>query len=220
LQDFSLTARKGEVVGLLGANGAGKTTALRLLAGILPPVSGVVQIDGVTLHNHRAAQGWLGYLPENPGLYPDITATEYLRFLAAAQGCDAQAIAAAAARTACAEVMHQPIETLSKGWRQRVYLAGVLLHEPKVLILDEPTDGLDPLQKSQMYSLLGEIKKDCAIVLSTHLLDEAETLCDRLSVIAGGRCVAEGTPKKLQGKDKTFFAAFCRLSASGETANV
>ncbi|MBI1362885.1 MAG: ATP-binding cassette domain-containing protein [Proteobacteria bacterium] len=220
LTDFSLQADAGEIVGLLGANGAGKTTALRLMAGILPPKSGKVLLAGLDVHNSRTrmAQKALGYLPENPGLYPDITAGEYLIFLAEAHKQPLAAVEAAMVRTACADVRDQPMETLSKGWRQRVYLAGVLMHRPRVLILDEPTDGLDPLQKDHMYTLLQEIKKDCAVLLSTHLLDEAQHLCDRLVVMAGGRIVAVDTPKNIQGKSKNLAIPFRKLTEGARHA--
>ncbi len=213
LHDVSLNAKVGEVVGLLGANGAGKTTALRVLAGVLPAQQGEVKINGMpVVGNHtRDAQKILGYLPENPGLYPDITTLEYLTFLAVAHGKGREDVVNSATQTACVEVFDQPMETLSKGWRQRVYLAGVLLHKPKLLVLDEPTDGLDPIQKDEMYNVLTELKKSCAIILSTHRLDEAEYLCDRLVVLAGGKVQAEGTPKALQGRTKTFAAAFKKL---------
>lgn len=213
LHDVSLHASVGEVVGLLGANGAGKTTALRVLSGVLPPERGIVTLNGLTVvgDHARDAQKILGYLPENPGLYPDITTLEYLTFLAAAHGKGQEDIMLSATQTACTQVFNQPMETLSKGWRQRVYLAGVLLHKPKLLILDEPTDGLDPIQRDEMYSVLSELKKSCAIILSTHRLDEAESLCDRLVVLANGKVQADGTPKALQGRAKTFATVFKKL---------
>jgi ABC-2 type transport system ATP-binding protein len=215
----SLTARPGEVLGVLGPNGAGKTTTMRMLAGVLEPDAGAARICGRDMaRDRRAAQALLGYLPEGAPLFPEMTAAGYLDFLGQARGLAPSArkaaVEKAGLRAGLEGRMGQIIDTMSKGYRRRVALAGAILHEPPALILDEPTDGLDPLQKRAMRSLIAELAAKCAVVISTHILDEAEVVCTRALVIAGGRVLADDTPAGLAARSPTgrlddAFAAIC-----------
>lgn len=215
----SFCARPGEVLGVLGPNGAGKTTTMRMLAGVLEPDAGAARICGRDMaRDRRAAQGQLGYLPEGAPLFPEMTAAEYLDFLGRSRGLGRAArktaVEKAGVRAGLEGRMGQIIETMSKGFRRRVALAGAILHEPPALILDEPTDGLDPLQKRAMRSLIAELSATSAVVISTHILDEAEAVCSRALVIAGGRVLADDTPRALaarvpSGRLDDAFAALC-----------
>ena len=201
----SFTARAGEVLGVLGPNGAGKTTVMRMLAGVLEPDAGSARIGGRDMgRDRRAAQALLGYLPEGAPLYPEMTAAEYLGFLARARGlapaAAKRAVEQAGVRAGLQGRMDQIIDTLSKGYRRRVALAGAILHEPPALILDEPTDGLDPMQKRAMRALIAELAATSAVVISTHILDEAEASCTRALVIARGRVLADDTPTALAAR--------------------
>lgn len=192
----------GEVLGFLGPNGAGKSTTMKMIAGFLTPTEGRAAICGhdVTDASIRARRN-LGYLPEGAPLYGDMTAGAFLAFIAAMRGLSGRparaAIGLAVERTGLAEVLAQPIDTLSKGFKRRVGLAQALLHDPPVLILDEPTDGLDPNQKHEMRALIREIRPSKAIVISTHILEEVDAVCTRAAVIAGGRLLADAAPTVL-----------------------
>ncbi|MEQ8966963.1 MAG: ABC transporter ATP-binding protein [Azospirillaceae bacterium] len=199
---LSLAVRTGEVVGFLGPNGAGKTTTLRMLTGGLAPDAGTARILGIDVHAEPlAARRRFGYLPEGAPLYPDMTPGALLAFIAALHGLRrrrrAGAVAEAARATRIESVLDRPIDTLSKGFRRRVALAAALIHGPEVLILDEPTDGLDPNQKHEVRALIRALAPRTAILLSTHALDEVEAVCSRAVVIAGGRIVADDTPAAL-----------------------
>lgn len=215
----SFCARPGEVLGVLGPNGAGKTTTMRMLAGVLEPDAGAARICGCDMaRDRRAAQSQLGYLPEGAPLFPEMTAADYLDFLGRTRGLGRAArktaVEKAGVRAGLDGRMGQIIDTMSKGYRRRVALAGAILHEPPALILDEPTDGLDPLQKRAMRSLIAELSATSAVVISTHILDEAEAVCSRALVIAGGRVLADDTPHALaaqvpSGRLDDAFAALC-----------
>jgi ABC-2 type transport system ATP-binding protein len=215
----SFCARPGEVLGVLGPNGAGKTTTMRMLAGVLEPDAGAARICGRDMaRDRRAAQSQLGYLPEGAPLFPEMTAADYLDFLGRTRGLGRAArktaVEKAGVRAGLEGRMGQIIDTMSKGYRRRVALAGAILHEPPALILDEPTDGLDPLQKRAMRSLIAELSATSAVVISTHILDEAEAVCSRALVIAGGRVLADDTPRALaarvpSGRLDDAFAALC-----------
>ncbi len=197
--DFSINS--GALVGLLGPNGAGKSTTMRMLAGFLPQTSGTIEIAGFCMtKNRRQGQQQLGYLPEVEGLFGQITAYEYLQFLARSYDVSqpAAAIRIATEMIRCHDFLHRPMMNLSKGQRQRVLFAGALLHDPAVLILDEPTDGLDPNQKHEMRLVLKELAKYKAILVSTHILEEAEAICSRCLIMSAGRIVADMTPETLK----------------------
>lgn len=201
----SFSVNQGEVCAFLGPNGAGKSTTLRMIAGYLEPDSGDAVISGVSVLTDRtAAQASLGYLAEGAPLYLDLTVRAFLSFLARAHGLKAEATRAAIVRVAqdaqISEALGRPIETLSKGFRRRVALAGAIIHDPPVLVLDEPTDGLDPNQKQAMRALVKRMAGDKAILISTHQLDEVESMCSRAVVIDRGKIVADATPVELAGQ--------------------
>ncbi len=219
VDDISLTLCKGEVLGFLGPNGSGKSTTMKMMTGFLTPNSGSVEICGIDIQtNPVAAQRQLGYLPEGAPAYFDISTSDYLSFIADIRqfvGASKQrAIAYVVERTNITEVLHQPIGTLSKGYKRRVGLAQALLHNPDVLILDEPTDGLDPNQKHEVRSLIREISPDKAIIISTHILEEVDSICDRTLVIADGRIVSSGTPEELEQRSRYYNAVSLTLPSS------
>ncbi len=192
----SFTISRGSTVGFLGANGAGKSSTMRMLAGFRVPSSGYASIAGFdVVDQRRHAQGVIGYLPEAAGGFGRLTTTEFLRFCSEAREMSReqakQAIDKCCAELDLGSVMSTPLRHLSKGWRQRVWLGQALLHDPQVLILDEPTDGLDPNQKRQIRKLITRLAADRAIILSTHILEEAEQICDRAIIIDHGVIVAE-----------------------------
>ena len=198
----SFSVSRGEVLGFLGPNGAGKSTTMRMLAGFMIPTAGTaticghdVQTDGV------AARRLLGFLPEGAPTYPEMTVTGFLRFCAKVRGYRGteleERLAHAIALTRLESVRLQPVETLSKGFKRRVGLAQALLHDPPVLVLDEPTDGLDPNQKHEVRTLIQRMAPDKAIVISTHILEEVDAVCTRAIIIAAGRVVADSTPAEL-----------------------
>ena len=200
---INLSVGKGEVLGLLGPNGAGKSTTMKMIAGYLAPDAGHVRICGKDIETATtAAQAMIGYLPEGAPAYGDMTPRHFLAFIAAVRGfrgSDAKKQAqAAAAKTELEPVLDQSIETLSKGFKRRVGLAQAILHDPPVLIMDEPTDGLDPNQKHSVRVLLRGMAKEKAIIISTHLLEEVEAVCNRAVIIDRGRIVVDSTPAKLR----------------------
>lgn len=221
VSDLTLTVRPGEVLGFLGPNGAGKTTTMKMVTGFLIPDGGSVRICGHDIVSDTiAAQRRIGYLPEGAPAYGEMTPREFLSFIAGVRGLagsDAtNACATAAARTALETVMDRPIETLSKGFRRRVGLAQAILHDPEVLILDEPTDGLDPNQKHAVRELIRALSPAKTIVISTHLLEEVDVICTRAVIIERGRLVADGTPAELmaQAPNGRLDALFRALTTS------
>ena len=199
---LSLSLEKGTVLGFLGPNGAGKSTTMRMIAGVLLPDAGDVRLMGHSvLTARRAAQSMLGYLPEGAPLYPDLTPPEFLRFLASARGQPRSTWRTALDRvitdTRIADVIDKRIGALSKGYRRRVGLAGALLHDPPVLVLDEPTDGLDPHQKQAVRALIRRMAPEKAIQISTHTLEEVPAMCSRVILVDRGRIAADGPPDGL-----------------------
>ena len=202
VDDISLSVRRGEVLGFLGPNGAGKTTAMRMLAGFLAPTRGTARILGHDVQTDSiAARRALGFLPEGAPTYPEMTVISFLRFVARIRGYRGDALDArvedAMALTQLGSVRLQTIETLSKGFKRRVGLAQALLHDPPTLVLDEPTDGLDPNQKHEVRQLIRRMAPEKAIIISTHILEEVEAVCTRAVIIANGRIVADDTPAEL-----------------------
>mgnify|MGYP001064527092 FL=1 len=203
---ISLTIARGEVVGFLGPNGAGKSTTMKMATGYLTPTSGTARLGGHDIQTApRAAKRVLGYLPEGAPSYPDMTATGYLGFIADVRGLTGNAkrtaVGNAMARTGLESVRDQTVDTLSKGFKRRVGLAQAILHDPDVLILDEPTDGLDPNQKAQVRALITSMAADKAIIISTHILEEVDAICTRAAVIAAGRVLCDETPTALRARD-------------------
>jgi len=199
----SFSVERGEVLGFLGPNGAGKSTTMRMVTGFMPPTSGKVSIGGHDVaESPLEAKRLIGYLPENAASYPDMTVHGFLNFTAELRG-----LAGAARKKAVGHVvelcflesvLRQSIDTLSKGYKHRTCLAQALIHDPQVLVMDEPTDGLDPNQKHEVRNLIRELGKDKAIVFSTHILEEVDAACTRAIIIDRGRIVANGTPQELR----------------------
>jgi ABC-2 type transport system ATP-binding protein len=209
----SFSVKKGEVLGFLGPNGAGKSTTMKMITGFLTPTRGTVRVCGYdVLQDPIAVKSHLGYLPEGAPAYADMTPDGFLKFIADIRGLSGadkkRAVASAADRARITHVMHQPIETLSKGYKRRVGLAQSILHNPPVLILDEPTDGLDPNQKHEVRTLINEMAEDKAIIISTHILEEVHALCNRNVVIANGKVRFDGTPHELEAKSR-YYNAVC-----------
>ena len=202
VDQLSFTVEPGQVLGFLGPNGAGKSTTMKMLTGFLAPTSGTAVVAGHdVVEDSLAARRVLGYLPEGAPSYGEMTVGEFLDFVARARGMGAadagRAVDSAIGRLNLAEVVHQPIETLSKGFKRRVGLAQAILHDPAVLILDEPTDGLDPNQKHEVRDLIRDMASDKIIVISTHILEEVQAVCNRAMIIAHGRLLADDTPAGL-----------------------
>ena len=222
VDDVSFSVAPGEVLGFLGPNGAGKSTTMRILAGSLSATGGLARICGHDVRSDaQAAKACLGYLPEGSPLYADMTPEGLLDFVARVRGMDAARrrarVAEVIARLELEEVLHRSIDTLSKGFKRRLGLAQALVHDPKVLILDEPTDGLDPNQKQSVRKLIGEIAAEKAIIISTHLLEEIDSICKRAIIIASGKIVGGGTPDELRRNADNHNCVQVRID-SGSTA--
>ena len=224
VDDISLQVAKGEVLGFLGPNGAGKSTTMKMLTGFLEPDNGIARIAGIDVNEApKAAKSKLGYLPEGAPAYADMTPRTFLEFIAEIRGFSGAAIKAkadaAGEKTGLDGVWNQRIETLSKGYKRRVGLAQAILHDPAVLIMDEPTDGLDPNQQHHVRDLIREMAADKAIIVSTHILQEVEAVCTRAVVIDRGRIVADGTAEQLQSRMPYHHAVAIRVSqAAADTA--
>lgn len=205
VDDVSLSVDTGEVLGFLGPNGAGKSTTMKMVAGFLEPTSGTASVCGhEVLEDPVAVKRSLGYLPEGAPTYGDMTPLSYLGFVAQIRGFDGaekrRRIDAVVDKVALEEVLKQPIETLSKGFKRRVGLAQAMIHDPPVLIMDEPTDGLDPNQKRHVRGLIRDMAKNKAIVISTHILEEVEAVCTRAVIIARGKIRADARPDALRAR--------------------
>lgn len=221
VRGISLALKPGDVLGFLGPNGAGKSTTMRMLTGFLAPDAGRVVVDGHDMMSDPlAAKSAIGYLPEGAPAYGAMDVADYLKFIARARGLDAARTRVALERVSedvrIGHVMRRPVEDLSKGYRRRVGLAAALIHEPRVLILDEPTDGLDPNQKDVVRSLIRRHATHAAILISTHILEEVPAVCTRTVIVAKGRIVAEGTPAEIASRAEaaSLEGAF-RLLTSG-----
>lgn len=218
VDDISFTVEDGCIYGLLGPNGAGKSTTMNIITGYLSATEGTVKIEGHDIAEDPAqAKACIGYLPEQPPLYQDMTVTEYLLFVAELKGVRKKAERRTAVEKVCAKAGLQGMEArlirnLSKGYRQRVGIAAALLGSPKVIILDEPTVGLDPAQMIEIRSLIHDLGKSHTVILSSHILSEVQTVCDRVLIIANGKLVAQGTPEELAEK----LAAKGSISATAQ----
>jgi len=214
VDDISFDVTPGTVLGFLGPNGAGKSTTMKMITGFLAPTAGSVRVCGHDIESAPlAAKACMGYLPEGAPSYPEMTVRNFLDFIAEVRGLSAdqrrRRLDDVIGRLGLASVLEQVIETLSKGFKRRVGLAQALLHDPQVLILDEPTDGLDPNQKHEVRTLISDMSKDKIIVISTHILEEVDAVCNRAIIIANGRVLADDTPQNLE-----------RRSASGSLDEV
>ncbi|MEE4175699.1 MAG: ABC transporter ATP-binding protein [Xanthomonadales bacterium] len=207
----------GEIVGLLGHNGAGKTTIMKMLTGYLEPSSGTIHVDGLDLSTHRReAQRRIGYLPENCPLYPEQTVLDALEYQAVLQGISpgerGVAIRRAVERTALGPKATATVGTLSRGYRQRLGVAGAILHGPKILVLDEPTNGLDPTQIQHMRDLIRELSRDATVMISTHILQEVEAVCERVLIMRGGRLALDSRIGDI-GRDPRLLVTLDRIPA-------
>jgi len=203
VRGISFKAEKGEVLGFLGPNGAGKSTTMRMITGFLPPTSGTAVVNGCdVVADPTGAKKQIGYLPENAPVYGEMSVLAFLKFAAEVRGFSGQErdrrVNAAIGKTRLESVRHQSIATLSKGYKQRVCFAQAILHDPPILIMDEPTDGLDPNQKHLVRDMIREMSSTKVIVISTHILEEVDAICSRAIIIAKGRIVANGTPDELK----------------------
>ena len=205
VDNISFQVNKGEVLGFLGPNGAGKSTTMKMITGFLEPSSGQASICGHSVTFEKLeAQGKIGYVPENAPLYEEMFVREFLKFVGQMREVDTQVldqrIDEVIKQCSLESVEFQKLETLSKGFKRRVSLAQALIHDPEVLILDEPTDGLDPNQKHDVRELIRELSKEKCILISTHILEEVEEVCDRCIIIGEGKKLFEGTPEEMKEK--------------------
>lgn len=219
VDDLSFKVAEGEVLGFLGPNGAGKSTTMKVITGFLSATTGSVTVDGHDISREPlAVKSLIGYLPEGAPSYPDMTTLEFLNFIADIRGYSGaekqRRIDKVVRDVELASVCHKTIDTLSKGFKRRVGLAQAIIHDPKVLILDEPTDGLDPNQKHHVRRLIRNLAKDKIVIISTHILEEVSAVCSRAIIIARGRILADGTPKELESRSAYFGAVSIRLTAS------
>ena len=223
VDDVSFHVGPGEVLGFLGPNGAGKTTTMRMLAGFVTPTSGRANICGHDVESEPLkAKAALGYLPEGAPLYGEMTVRRFLEFIAdlrsLAGARRSQRLGHVIEHLQLGGVLDQTIETLSKGFRRRVGLAQAIMHDPPVLILDEPTDGLDPNQKHEVRTLINDMARDKIIVISTHILEEVDAVCTRAIIIARGRIVADDTPLRLAAKSRYHNAVSLQLEQPEQLA--
>jgi ABC-2 type transport system ATP-binding protein len=223
----SLSVRRGEVLGFLGPNGAGKSTTMKMVTGFLTPTSGTAVVVGHdVVKQPLAVKEAIGYLPEGAPAYPDMTPESFLHFIADVRGLRGaerkRRIGEVVGRVHLEGVMRQSIETLSKGYKRRVGLAQAILHDPDVLIMDEPTDGLDPNQKHEVRELIRDMAARKAIILSTHILEEVEAVCTRAVIINRGRIVFDGTPGEFQQRSRYYNAVVltARVNGAGHDALV
>jgi ABC-2 type transport system ATP-binding protein len=223
VDDLSFKVTEGEVLGFLGPNGAGKSTTMKVITGFLAASSGHVKVYGHDIAiDPIAVKSLLGYLPEGAPSYPDMTTLEFLNFIAEIRGFSGaekqRRIDKVIVDVELGEVCHKTIDTLSKGFKRRVGLAQAILHDPKVLILDEPTDGLDPNQKHHVRQLIRNLAKDKIVIISTHILEEVSAVCTRAIIIAGGRILADGTPRELEARSRCYGAVSILLAEDFDLA--
>lgn len=220
VDDFNFKAQKGEIIALLGPNGAGKSTLMNMISGFVAPSKGTIKIKGLNITEApQTAKAQIGFLPEGSPLYPDMSVKMFLKYMAGLRGVGSVALQQAVQAAKIENVLNQKIETLSKGYLRRVGFAQSILSNPDILLLDEPTDGLDPNQKDHMRSLIAQMGKDKTILISTHLLEEAQTICSRIILINRGRAVADGSCAEIiaQAKAQSLPEAF-RILTRGTPA--
>jgi len=225
VKGVSFSVEKGEVLGFLGPNGAGKSTSMRMITGFIPPTSGTASICGHDIiESPVAAKQCIGYLPENAPSYNNMTVIDFLNFIGKIRGFSGTTLKSrvdeAIAKSRLEPVANRYIETLSKGYRQRTCFAQAILHDPQVLIMDEPTDGLDPNQKFVVRQMIKDMAPDKVIIVSTHILEEVDAVCSRAIIIADGKIVANGTPDELRSQDpqKRMDVVFRKLTMKEEDA--
>jgi len=217
VDDISFSLERGEVLGFLGPNGAGKSTTMRMITGFIPPSAGTVTVGGYNIEDDPIpAKRMVGYLPENAPAYTDMTVFGFLNFTAEIRGLRGDAKKAAVNRVVetcfLESVLHQSVDTLSKGYRHRTCFAQSIIHDPDILILDEPTDGLDPNQKQEIRTVIRKMGEKKAIIFSTHILEEVDAVCSRAIIIDRGKIVANGTPEQLRQKSDGAGAVLLRVN--------
>jgi len=223
VDDVSFSVGRGEVLGFLGPNGAGKSTTIRMITGFLPPSGGTATVGGFDIVEEPIqARRLIGYLPENAPAYTDMTVHGFLKFTAEIRGLRGDARKKAVSRVVemcfLEAVLHQSVETLSKGFRHRTCFAQSIIHDPDVLVLDEPTDGLDPNQKHEVRQLIRRMGEKKAIIFSTHILEEVDAVCSRAIIIDRGKIVANGTPQELRQKSEWAGAVTLRVKGVASSA--
>ena len=217
VDNITFEVEQGQVLGFLGPNGAGKSTTMKIITGFIPPTSGTVIVGGKDIgEDSISVRRQIGYLPENAPSYTEMNVKEFLRFIAEVRGLSGaernRAVERVVEITSLQEVLHQIIDTLSKGYKQRVCFAQAMIHDPPVLIMDEPTDGLDPNQKHAMREVIRGMGQTKTIILSTHILEEMEAVCTRAIIIANGRMVVDGTPDQLAAMSRHHNAVMVRTA--------
>jgi len=225
VDNLSFKVEAGQVLGFLGPNGAGKSTTMKMLTGFLTPTSGTALINGVdVVDDSVTVRKNIGYLPEGAPSYGEMTVRQFISFVARARLIEKDEVAAsvdrAIERLNLSEVKHQTIETLSKGFKRRVGLAQAIIHDPQILILDEPTDGLDPNQKREVRNLIRDMAKDKIIIISTHILEEVEALCNRVMIIAQGKLLADDTPQGLIARSRYHNAVSLVVEDAEKVASI
>ena len=216
----SFTVEKGEILGFLGPNGAGKSTTMRMVTGFYPPTSGSVKVGKFDmLEQPIEAKRLIGYLPESAPCYPDMTVRGFLKFIAEVRGLSGsakgKAIDHAVEMCFLQNVIHQSVDTLSKGYKHRTCFAQAIIHDPEILVMDEPTDGLDPNQKREIRQLIKRMGETKAILFSTHILEEVEAVCTRAMIIDRGKVVADGTPAELKGRSELAGSVTLKVKGTG-----
>jgi len=224
VDNLSFTVEAGQVLGFLGPNGAGKSTTMKMLTGFLAPTSGTALVNGIdVVENSVAARKNIGYLPEGAPSYGEMTVQQFLTFVARARLIDKKDIVPSVERAITKlnlnEVKHQAIDTLSKGFKRRVGLAQAIIHDPQILILDEPTDGLDPNQKREVRGLIRAMAKDKIIIISTHILEEVAAVCNRVMIIANGKLLADDSPQGLIARSRYHNAVSLVVEAPEKVAS-
>ena len=221
VDNLSMEVKKGEVLGFLGPNGAGKSTTMKMITGFIKPTNGLIKVKGMDVEtNSIDCKKLIGYLPEGAPLYGDMTPLNMLKFVAFIRGMNSKefkkALDSVVVKTEITDVINQPIDTLSKGYKRRVGLAQALIHDPEILILDEPTDGLDPNQKRHVRNLINEMGKEKAIIISTHILEEVDAVCSRACIIAKGKKLIDKKPSDLKKvfKNKNLDQIFRDITLS------
>ena len=219
VDNLNMNVNKGEVLGFLGPNGAGKSTTMKMITGFIKPTSGHIEVNNMDIEKHSIeCKQLIGYLPEGAPLYGDMTPKDMLKFVSSIRGMSGKRFKSAfddiVVQTQITDVINQPIETLSKGYKRRVGLAQALIHDPEILILDEPTDGLDPNQKHHVRNLINEMGKKKAIIISTHILEEVDAVCSRAAIIAKGKLLIDKKPKDLRkgNKNKDLDSIFREIT--------
>lgn len=224
VDDLSFTVEAGQVLGFLGPNGAGKSTTMKMLTGFLTPTSGTAWVNGIDVVDSSVeARKNIGYLPEGAPSYGEMTVQQFMMFIARARLIEKNEVLPSVERVIeklnLTGVKHQPVETLSKGFKRRVGLAQAIIHDPQILILDEPTDGLDPNQKREVRRLIRAMSKDKIIIISTHILEEVAAVCNRVMIIANGRLLADDSPQGLIGRSRYHNAVSLVVESAQKVAS-